>query len=198
VEWLEEKLVEPKDSKSREVKTTKSKTREKEVTPYSKWVKTLKKKFITMKHLRKFKTNENKPHEVDYHELSAAKKKFNTPSIYLAGGWSGWRDIVIEEFKDFDINWLDPRNATEKDNWFDLEVEMVKKSDFIIAWVTPDNKSGFGMTYEMGMAYALNKPYILINEKNNKYQWGMQSSGAAETFNDPNKAFDWLKNNWFK
>jgi len=43
VEWLEEKLVEPKDSKSREVKTTKSKTREKEVTPYSKWVKTLKK-----------------------------------------------------------------------------------------------------------------------------------------------------------
>jgi len=42
IQKIEEKLVEPKDSKSREVKTAKSKTREKEVTPYSKWVKTLK------------------------------------------------------------------------------------------------------------------------------------------------------------
>tara|TARA_R110000772_G_scaffold20466_5_gene56955 strand:- start:110988 stop:111404 length:417 start_codon:yes stop_codon:yes gene_type:complete len=118
-------------------------------------------------------------------------------SIYLAGGWGTWRDTVIDEFKDININWLDPRIAKDKSNWFQIEVDMVRECDLIIAWVMADNKSGFGMTYEMGMAYALGKPYILINEKEDKYQWSMQSSGAYKNFTTHEEAFSWMRsNNW--
>jgi len=124
---------------------------------------------------------------------SNTKKK-----VYLAGGWSGWRDIIIEEFKDKNIEWLDPRTATKKSNWFEMEVEMVRKADLVVGWITSDNKSGFGMTYELGMSYALNKPYIFINEQElGAYKWDMQRSGAVESFSNHKDAFEWIrKNNW--
>jgi len=132
-------------------------------------------------------------------------KKFenfnNTPpKIYLAGGWSGWRDIVIKYFPG--VNFLDPRKVgggpdSNKINWFNEETRMINESDGTIAWVVKDNKSGFGMTFEMGMTYGLNKPYVLINEKEDKYQWGMQSSGADFTADSYKDVFNWIvKTNW--
>lgn len=119
----------------------------------------------------------------------------NKVKIYLAGGWEEWRDAVIDKVDG--AIFLDPRITTKKDNWFELETEMIRECDAVIAWITKENQSGFGMTFEMGMAYALNKPYILINEKENVYQWGMQSKGAVANFKTFDEFISWLdKTNW--
>ena len=122
-------------------------------------------------------------------------ENFNSqaPKIYLAGGWSGWRDIVIEHYPG--ITYLDPRMvggspSSNKENWFEHETNMIRECDGVISWLVKDNNSGFGMTYEMGMAYGLNKPYVLIDEKKVKYQWDMQSSGAKNVTSNFKEMFE--------
>lgn len=117
--------------------------------------------------------------------------------IYLAGGWSPWRDSVISVVNN--CIWLDPRSAqnpkTGKNlpNWFEIETKMIRECDAIFCYIESHNPSGFGATYEMGMAYALGKPYILINEKEDFYQWGMQTKGASINFKALDEAFQWIK-----
>ncbi len=113
--------------------------------------------------------------------------------IYLAGGWEDWRDVIIKRLDG--AVWLDPRIAIKSDNWFELETEMIRECDALIAWVVKDNPSGFGMTFEMGMAYGLNKPYILINEKEDKYKWSMQTKGSVISFDNVDDAIKWIDNN---
>lgn len=125
-------------------------------------------------------------------------RRFNgsKPKIYLAGGWGKFRDIVQ---RDTAAEWLNPETMTNSSNWFELEVEAVRNCDGMIAWFEKDNQSGFGMTYEMGMAYALNKPYILICENPDmlKYKFGMQSKGSEKTFTSWDDALDYInKTNW--
>jgi len=117
--------------------------------------------------------------------------------IYLAGGFCNWRDKVANIIDN--CIWLDPRNAQDPltgknfQNWFEMEVEMLKECDAVIAYISFKNLSGYGSTWEMGVAYALNKPYILINEKDNEYQWGMQTKGSFANFKNLNEAFQWIK-----
>lgn len=128
-------------------------------------------------------------------------KKFNEnlykkSKIYLAGGWGKFRDIVQQ---DTNADWLNPEHMTNSDNWFELEVEAVRKCDGMIAWFEKDNQSGFGMTFEMGMAYALNKPYILICESPEmlKYKFGMQAKGSEKTFLNWEDALEYINEiNW--
>jgi len=123
--------------------------------------------------------------------------------IYLAGGWSDWRDQIISKIPKCEF--LDPRVCHNKQtgenlpNWFETETDMIRICDFVICWITKDNKSGFGSTFEMGMAYALNKPYILILEKDHSYEWGMQIKGAEYCCYTLEEALVWIKNkNWIK
>ena len=117
--------------------------------------------------------------------------------IYLAGGFCDWRDKVTSIIKN--VSWKDPRIAQNPltgqnlPNWFEMEAEMIKNSDAMIVFVAESNPSGFGTTFEMGMAYALGIPYILINEKNNSYQWSMQTRGSFMSFKTLEQAFDWMK-----
>lgn len=118
--------------------------------------------------------------------------------IYLAGGWSPWRDQIIKVVGNSE--WLDPRIAhcqkTEKNlsNWFEIETDMLKDdADALICYIKKDNPSGFGTTFEMGMAYSLNKPYILINEKDEEYKWDMQTKGAVKVFKNIDDALQWIK-----
>lgn len=120
----------------------------------------------------------------------------NKSKIYLAGGWGKFRDIVQN---DTDAEWLNPETMTNRDNWFELETDAVKACDGMIAWFEKDNQSGFGMTYEMGMAYALGKPYILIceNPEMLKYKFGMQSLGSVKTFPSWDEALIFINDtNW--
>ena len=122
--------------------------------------------------------------------------KQKNSKIYLAGGWGKFRDIVI---RDTNAEWLNPEIMTVRDNWFELETDAIKNCDGMIAWFEKDNQSGFGMTYEMGMVYALHKPYILIceNEEMLKYKFSMQSHGSVKTFICWKDALEYINNtNW--
>jgi len=120
----------------------------------------------------------------------------NKSKIYLAGGWGKFRSIVMN---DTDAEWLNPETMTDRTNWFDLEVEAVRNSDGMIAWFEKGNPSGFGMTYEMGIAYGLDIPYLLICEDLDmlKYKFGMQSLGAEKTFTSWDDALEYInETNW--
>lgn len=120
---------------------------------------------------------------------------FNS-KIYLAGGWGKFRDIVIQ---DTNAEWLNPENMTNSDNWFEQETDAILNCDGMIAWFEKGNPSGFGMTYEMGMAFALNKPYLLICEDEDmlKYKFSMQSKGSEKTFSNWEDALEYInKINW--
>lgn len=128
-------------------------------------------------------------------------KKFNEdleskPKIYLAGGWGKFRDIVI---RDTNADWQNPETMTNRENWFELETDAIKNCDGMIAWFEKGNPSGFGMTYEMGMAFSLNIPYILIceDEEMLKYKFSMQSLGSERTFSSWEDALVYINNtNW--
>ncbi|MFA5067966.1 MAG: hypothetical protein WC466_08060 [Candidatus Izemoplasmatales bacterium] len=118
--------------------------------------------------------------------------------IYLAGGWHPWRDEIIKSVSN--CEWLDPRIAhcsksgKNLPNWFEIETDMlIQKANALICYIAKNNKSGYGSTFEMGMAYALNKPYILINEKEDEYQWSMQTKGATKTFKTIEESLLWIK-----
>lgn len=120
----------------------------------------------------------------------------NKAKIYLAGGWGKFRSIVMN---DTNAEWLNPETMTDRTNWFELETDAVKNSDGLIAWFEQGNPSGFGMTYEMGIAFALNKPYLLICEDPEmlKYKFSMQSLGAQKTFNSWEDALKFInETNW--
>jgi len=122
----------------------------------------------------------------------------NKSKIYLAGGWGKFRDIVI---RDTNAIWLNPETMTNRDHWFESETDAIKECDGMIAWFEKGNASGFGMTYEMGMAFALNKPYLLVIEDSEmlKYKFSMQSAGAEETFSNWEDALKYINDtNWMK
>jgi len=116
--------------------------------------------------------------------------------IYLAGGVCNWRDKIIPLLDNCIL--LDPRTAQDPStgknllNWFELEINMINECDGLIAYVSKKNESGFGTTFEMGMVFALNKAYILINEKEDEYQWSMQTKGATMVFKTISEALQWI------
>ena len=127
-------------------------------------------------------------------------KKYNEslidrPKIYLAGGWGKFRNIVMN---DTDADWLNPEVMTDRTNWFELETEAIRNSDGLICWFEKSNPSGFGMTFEMGMAYALNKPYLLIIESEEMIRkFSMQTAGSEKTFTCWEDALDYInQTNW--
>jgi nucleoside 2-deoxyribosyltransferase len=118
----------------------------------------------------------------------------NKSKIYLAGGWGKFRHIVMN---DTNADWLNPETMTKGTDWFELETNAIKECDGMIAWFEKDNPSGFGMTFEMGMAFALNKPYLLINESSKIYEFGMQSEGSEKTFTCWEDALKYINDtNW--
>ena len=120
----------------------------------------------------------------------------NKSKIYLAGGWGKFRNVVMN---DTDASWLNPESMTVSINWFESETDAVKGCDGMIAWFEKGNLSGFGMTYEMGIAFALNKPYLLIVEEPEmlKYKFSMQSKGAEKTFERWEDCLDYInQTNW--
>ena len=123
-------------------------------------------------------------------------ENLNRSKIYLAGGWGKFRNIVIN---DTNANWLNPETMTNRENWFQMETESIKECDGLIAWFEKGNPSGFGMTFEMGMAYALGKPYLLVieDEEMLKYKFSMQSSGSEKTFSCWEDCLEYInEKNW--
>ena len=90
------------------------------------------------------------------------------PKVYLAGGLvSNWRESIMEEFGHA-FEFFNPQdhgleNCSKQYTKWDLF--FVKQSDIVFAFMEKDNKSGFGLTLELGYAKALDKLIILVDEK---------------------------------
>lgn len=89
------------------------------------------------------------------------------PKIYLSGGFrSNWQSKVIHSLGDSCI-FFNPREhqlESDKEYWI-WDIHFVKECDIVFAYMEADNPSGFGLTLEIGLAYALNKTIILVDEK---------------------------------
>lgn len=94
------------------------------------------------------------------------------PKIYLSGGFkSDWQKLVINAIGD-DCTFFNPRehkleNSTEYWTW---DVHFIKECDIVFAYMEVDNPSGFGLTFEIGLAYGLNKTIILVDEKSKHHE----------------------------
>lgn len=89
------------------------------------------------------------------------------PKLYLSGGFtSNWQNEVITALGESCI-FFNPREHkldSDKEYWV-WDIHFVKECDIVFAYMEADNPSGFGLTFEIGLAYALNKTIILVDEK---------------------------------
>lgn len=113
-------------------------------------------------------------------------------AIYLAGGMhSDWRERIKE--KNPYLAYFDPmlNGSKEPGVYTEWDLAAIRGCDTIIAYMSKDNPSGFGMSVEMGYGKALGKRIVLIDELQSVY-WGMHRVIADEYFID----FDEFLNNW--
>lgn len=87
--------------------------------------------------------------------------------VYLAGGFrTRWQDKIKYKFADKFI-FLDPltHNLIEGKEYTCWDTFFIKKCDLLFAYMERSNPSGYGLTYEIGYARALQKTIILVDEK---------------------------------
>ena len=85
--------------------------------------------------------------------------------IYLAGGFrSGWQDAVIRLASHHAF--LDPRmhGLTEERDYTKWDLDAIRESDLVFAYLEKDNPSGAGLALEIGYAHALGKVIVFVEE----------------------------------
>ena len=91
----------------------------------------------------------------------------NRPRVFLSGGFkSNWQDKVIDQLKD-EFIFYNPRGheLIDADSYTTWDIHFVKECDILFAYMEESNPSGYGLSFEIGVAYALNKTIILVDEK---------------------------------
>ncbi|RYX98730.1 hypothetical protein EON78_04845 [bacterium] len=87
--------------------------------------------------------------------------------VFLSGGFrSNWQQTVIDQCGERFIYFNPKRHGLEKSEEYTLwDVHFVKECDILFAFMEETNPSGYGLAFELGLAYALNKTIILVDEK---------------------------------
>lgn len=87
--------------------------------------------------------------------------------IFLSGGFkSNWQLKVVEALKDQFIFFNPREHGLEHSDFYTTwDIHFVKECDILFAYMENTNPSGYGLSFELGIAYALNKTIILIDEK---------------------------------
>ncbi|MFB9840859.1 nucleoside 2-deoxyribosyltransferase domain-containing protein [Mucilaginibacter ginsenosidivorans] len=91
-------------------------------------------------------------------------------TIFLSGGFkSDWQLKVINRYSE-KFDFFNPRNHEIKEPhlYASWDIHYVRKCDILFAYMESTNPSGFGLMFELGMAYALNKTIILVDEKSHE------------------------------
>ncbi len=86
--------------------------------------------------------------------------------VYLAGGMrTEWRERVKRTVQD--VSFLDPtmHGLTDPKEYTAWDIAAITKSDFVLAYFEATNPIGFNLAFELGIAYQLKKPIILVNER---------------------------------
>jgi len=87
--------------------------------------------------------------------------------VFLSGGFkSNWQYKVIQELGE-NFDFFNPREHGLEDSDFytTWDIHFVKECDILFAYMEEFNPSGYGLAFELGLAYSLNKTIILIDEK---------------------------------
>lgn len=93
--------------------------------------------------------------------------------IYLAGGMKdGWQDKVAPLLAGHEL--LDPRSWSTPDPaaYTVRDLEAVRKADCMLAHMSSSNPSGFGLSVELGYAYALGKRIVFCDEIRTDWRTG--------------------------
>lgn len=84
--------------------------------------------------------------------------------VYLAGGMrTTWQDELIAALPN--VVFLDPRSHGLNDPaaYTAWDLNAIREADAVVACMTSDNPSGYGLSLEVGFAYALGKPVYFID-----------------------------------
>jgi nucleoside 2-deoxyribosyltransferase len=106
-------------------------------------------------------------------------------TVYLAGGMhSDWREQVKMGVQ-HTVNFFDPctHGFKSEDAYTFWDIQAIRKSDIVFAYMEPDNPSGVGLAFEIGYAVALGRSVIFVDqssEETRKY-WGMCRAASTVT-----------------
>lgn len=94
------------------------------------------------------------------------EKNYKT-KVFLSGGFkSNWQSKVIEALGDKFIFFNPREHGLEHSDFYTTwDIHFVRNCDILFAYMEATNPSGFGLSFELGVAYALNKTIVLIDEK---------------------------------
>ena len=87
--------------------------------------------------------------------------------VFLSGGFrSNWQAEVIKATNDKFI-FFNPRDhgLEHSDFYTSWDVHFIKQCDILFAYMEKSNPSGYGLAFELGVAYSLDKTIILVDEK---------------------------------
>jgi hypothetical protein len=93
--------------------------------------------------------------------------------IYLAGGMKdGWQEKATPLFKGHEL--LDPRSWSSSDPavYTARDLEGIRKADCLLVHMSSSNPSGFGLSVELGYAYALGKLILFVDEIGGDWRTG--------------------------
>ncbi len=87
--------------------------------------------------------------------------------VFLSGGFkSNWQSKVIEQLNDQFIFFNPREHGLEHSDFYTTwDIHYVKECDILFAYMEESNPSGYGLAFELGLAYSLNKTIILVDEK---------------------------------
>lgn len=97
----------------------------------------------------------------------------NKPKVYLAGGLSSkWQLPIIDRFQEQFVFFNPGEHLLErKAEYTAWDIHYVKECDILFAYMERDNPSGYGLTLEVGIARALDKTIILVDERSEDHDF---------------------------
>lgn len=122
------------------------------------------------------------------------------PKVFLSGGFkSNWQAKVIKAADDKFIFFNPKEHGLEHSDFYTTwDIHFVKECDILFAYMEESNPSGYGLAFELGGAYSLNKTIILVDEKSNdeptfaKY-FKILYKPSGVVFNNLTEGIDYLK-----
>jgi len=87
--------------------------------------------------------------------------------VFLSGGFkSDWQKGLINQF-DGNFIFFNPREhgLEHSDLYTTWDIHYVKECDIFFGYMEATNPSGYGLAFELGIAYALGKTIILVDER---------------------------------
>lgn len=120
--------------------------------------------------------------------------------VFLSGGFkSNWQAEVIKAVGDRFIFFNPREHGLEHSDFYTTwDIHFVKECDILFAFMEESNPSGYGLAFELGVAYSLNKTIILIDEKSKveptfaKY-FKILYNPSGVVLNDLSEGIDYLK-----